>query len=77
MPRILNQGKRRLGPSLVQRPSGGWRADNIVTTLNDLGGYMANRIDIFEELIGCFKKAAIHKVMALDTRHRKCCLWLI
>src|ERR1700728_1831514 len=70
VPRILHNAQISLWPCAMQIPRTTHRAHHVVATLHDHRRNPANAIDVSQQLIIVFEKAAIDEVVAFDTRKR-------
>src|SRR5271165_3607310 len=68
---VGDDAQLRFGPGAVQIPGGGCGAHDIVAALNDGRWDMPDARHIVDQLALAAQEAAIHEVMALDTRHRQ------
>ncbi len=71
VPCVRDDGELRLGPRAMQRPRALHRADDVVASLDDHRGDVANRIDVVEELRFLLEEALVDEVVRFDARERE------
>src|SRR5688572_3230793 len=67
--RIRNDTEVCLGPRLVKRPRSLHRTHDVIATLHYDGRDVPNTIDVTQQLIFAFEKAAVHEIVAFDASH--------
>src|SRR5215467_11619228 len=67
---IVYELKIGLRPRAVQIPSTTNRTDDVISTLNDNRGNLANSVQIVQELAVPTEEAAVNKVMTFNARQR-------
>ena len=71
VPRLINKPESGIGaPPFRQQSCCYWRANDVMTALNDLGRQMLYPMKILENMVWR-KKTVIDEVMRLKTRHTK------
>src|ERR1044072_4519200 len=66
--RVGNYFERRFRPRAMQVPRVQYRANNIVTTVDDHRRNMTNAIDVFDQVVVCLEEAVVDEIMTLDPR---------
>src|SRR5882672_1497014 len=68
---VAHHAKVRLGPALVELPSGLRRTDDVVAALDDHCRNRANEVDAAQQLVLALEEASVDEVVRLDARERK------